>query len=877
MILGIDLGTTYSAAAYMDASGKPQIVTNMEGDTTTPSVVLVEGDQVIVGKVAKRKAILLFQNICSRVKSLMGFRKTALKSGQEEYSPEMISHFILKKLIQDAEKRLGEKVTGIVVTVPANFTDAQRKATEDAARLTGVRLVGMVDEPTAAALYYHSTAEKQEGVVLVYDFGGGTCDVTLMQMKDSNIRILQKAGAPETGGAYFDDFILEMVIEKVSEQFGVDLNEEKYEVTRRDILNDAEDCKKELSVSETSSIMVRADDLREEIVITRAEFEKRIRRMFNRTRSLIDEVLVSEGIGPEAVDRVLMVGGSSRIPFVQRSLEKYFGKELNYKVDPDEAVALGAAVYGSLMEATEQERTTGIQLEDVCSHGIGILLYKENSTEQYNDIVIEKGTKIPCRITKKYGTSVADQRMIHLTLTEGEYEDLEFVRTIGENDIDLPSGLPGNTQVDITIALDERQLVHVYVQIPSVNVNKEFAIRRQANYTEEELRRMTGGADDSQLLACIGSLMKNDMDDERLRSEAKELYGRTGAAEKPCQSPGREKTEKKSLLKLFGEKAVKRRERTVLLSVDENFKDIIGMKPVREVISNLCSSFRVQEALGGGQKSLLPWNFMIGGESGSGKKKLAYVLCEILYQMKMVSRKTPVEMDALAVCASPDILQEAIQKTPGIFLITHAEALCGKKEKEGDGEADKEEIWHLLKEYLKQSAETQEYFFIFCGEVETLEEFWDRKPELSVFMNWLKIPPYSNDELFEMGANMFREVGFSFTEEAEIRFRKLIRRESVSADFANYYSLKRLYQETVKNVSQRSQDGEDAARLRLLVAEDFMMDDQLEETTEELLARLDGMIGLESVKNDIRSKIALISRMDKKKQESVITLHTLFL
>lgn len=456
--------------------------------------------------------------------------------------------------------------------------------------------------------------------------------------------------------------------------------------------------------------------------------------------------------------------------------------------------------------------------QGTATNGIGILLHKENSTEQYNDIVIKKGTKLPCRITKKLGTAVADQRRIYLTFTEGDNEDPKYVHTLGECDIDIPGGLPSNTLVNLTIVLDENQLVHVCAQIPAVNVNQEFAFRRQLEETKEE---------------------------------------------PPLASAG--------------EQMVKRRARTVLLTVDEYFKDIIGMKPVRETISNLCSSFRVQKALGGGQKSLLPWNFLIGGEAGSGKKKLAHVLCEIFFGMQMVSSKDPVELDALAVCASPDILQEAIEKTPGIFLITHAEALCGKKEKEEDEEADKEEIWHLLREYFKQSVETQEFFFILCGEVETLEDFWERKPEFSVFMNWLKIPPYANDELFEMGARMFREVGFSFTEAAETRFRKLIRRESVAADFANYYSLKRIYQETIKNVSQRSQDGEDAVSLRQLVAEDFMIDDRKEETTEELLAKLEGMIGLASVKKDIRSKIALVRRMEKKKQEPVITLHTLFL
>lgn len=493
MVIGIDLGTTYSAAAYLDRNGIPQIITNAEGEETTPSVVFVDGDNVVVGRMARNRALRYPDKACKCVKMNMGNRVIVLKDEENEYSPEVVSAMILKRIINDSEKRLDEKIDGVVVTVPTYFDDTRRTATKHAIECLGIPLIGMVDEPKAAALCYCYQNALDGGKVLVYDFGGGTFDATLLEINGKNIDILAEGGEHEAGGAYFDDAIANYVIEEIMEKYQINLKEEQYSALREEILYDAESCKKELSTMEDSTIFVRCPEAAIDITVTREKFNELIENMVYRTLTVIEEMLEEKGIEPEEIDKVLLVGGSSHIPYVREQLQEMFQKDLSEKIDPNKAVAYGAAIYADMVRSEAKDQK--LVLSDVCAHGIGLLRWDSSQmTYKVNDVLVQPNTKIPASTEAVYETMVDNQRYIDLELTEGELPDADLVHVISEMKIELPKSrnLPKGTEVGVQLKVNENHLVEVYLNIPSINFHKEYKINRIDNMTEEEFQEMSG-------------------------------------------------------------------------------------------------------------------------------------------------------------------------------------------------------------------------------------------------------------------------------------------------------------------------------------------------------------------------------------------------
>lgn len=493
MNIGIDLGTTYSVAAYINDAGEPEIIENNQGEDITPSVVMVDGDEIKVGKDAKKKAVLYPEKVRSRIKVDMGKKKPILVSGDEEYSPEALSHFILKKIIKDTENKMNQLVNGIVVTVPAYFSNTERTATADAVKLLkNVKLISLIDEPTAAAIYYAHKTKLTKGTILVYDLGGGTFDTTLLSINGNEVNILQKGGEHEAGGIYFDQYIADYVVDEILGNYDIDLNEEKYNDIYQDILLQAEECKKELSRSKSSSILVRVDDIREEIVITREIFNKMISKMYNRTENVVCEVLQLQGMKFYEVDKVLLVGGSSRIPYIQERLKALFEKDIQYEVDPDKAVALGAALYGKMCE---EKGNSEMVFNDVTTHAVGMVLFKPNNNQPYNSVLIPANTPLPARAQKRFATNQPNQQSIYMAVTEGEFEELKYVRIIREEYIEIEQSLDKGTYVDISIELDTQQMLHVYMNIPSTGFEKEYEINGAFNLSKKELMAISGLVD----------------------------------------------------------------------------------------------------------------------------------------------------------------------------------------------------------------------------------------------------------------------------------------------------------------------------------------------------------------------------------------------
>lgn len=484
MILGIDLGTTFSAAAYIDDNGKPQMINMSSGNRLIPSVVMEDNDgTIVVGDDAKENLVLMGDSVVTTVKDYMGTEKKMKLSSGSVYSPEQISAFILKKIQKDASAFLGYDVKQAVVTVPAYFNDAQRQATKDAGKMAGLDVIEMPNEPTAAALYYAYSSQMDHGKVLVYDLGGGTFDASIVEINGRSAHVVSTGGIRKLGGHFFDDLILKYVADYLLDNHDLDIYDDEYMDELQDLTLKAENCKIQLSGRNSATIVVKAGRVKERIEITREQFEKMIHKFYMRTESTVRMVLDDAGMSWDDIDKLLLVGGSSKIPYIAARLTAFSGLEPSHETNPDEAVALGAAIYASGLFDN---------IQDVCSHSLGIVSKRSRGGEKYNSIIIPRNTNLPTKLEKNYYTPADNSSGFTLEITEGEDEDLDFVSILTSVDIKLPPNVPKNTLVTVEMELNKNQLLHVYVRVHTVpEVYKEIEIERKSNLDAEELEDQT--------------------------------------------------------------------------------------------------------------------------------------------------------------------------------------------------------------------------------------------------------------------------------------------------------------------------------------------------------------------------------------------------
>ncbi len=491
MFLGIDLGTTYSVGAYIDENGEPQVIINTEGSRITPSVVYFESnDSVVVGQTAKDNSIINPDDVVSAVKNYMGEQKKFPTSHGEEYTPEVVSSLIVKKVVADAEKYLNseEKIKDVVVTIPAYFKDAQRKATEDAISISGLNLLGTINEPTAAALYYAVKTKMNHANILIYDLGGGTFDVTIVRIDDDNIEVKSTGGISKVGGRFFDQEIVDYVCEVIEDKYDIDLEDEEYLDTYQELYERAEKAKIQLSNQEKATIAVRTGTIRENVVVKRELLESIVAKLYKRTEFSVKKALRDAGISAADIDKAILVGGSSRIPYIENHLSQLLGMTLSHEVNPDEVVALGAALYAKQLVGADVKKT----IHDVCSHSIGVVAIDRNTRKKTNSILIKRNSQIPVAVSQRFRTIIDNQEEIELSVTEGEFAELSDVSILNSTRIQLPEQLAAGTRVEIKLQLDEAQLVHVYLLIPDIGYEKEYKFKRNANLSEEEVAMLTG-------------------------------------------------------------------------------------------------------------------------------------------------------------------------------------------------------------------------------------------------------------------------------------------------------------------------------------------------------------------------------------------------
>ncbi|WP_223591308.1 molecular chaperone DnaK [Neobacillus bataviensis] len=509
-IIGIDLGTTNSCVSVLEG-GEPKVIPNPEGNRTTPSVVAFKNGERQVGEVAKRQAITNPNTIIS-IKRHMGTDYKVEVEGKN-YTPQELSAAILQYLKSYAEDYLGEPVTKAVITVPAYFNDAERQATKDAGRIAGLEVERIINEPTAAALAYGLDKTDQDQTILVYDLGGGTFDVSILELGDGVFEVKATAGDNRLGGDDFDQVIIDYLVEQFKKENGIDLSQDKMALQR--LKDAAEKAKKDLSGVTSTQISLPfitagpAGPLHLEVSMSRAKFEEISAHLVERTMGPTRQALSDAGLTPSQIDKVILVGGSTRIPAVQEAIKKATGQEPHRGVNPDEVVAMGAAIQGGVITGDVKD----VVLLDVTPLSLGIETMGGVFTK-----LIDRNTTIPTSKSQVFSTAADNQTAVDIHVLQGERPMAANNKTLGRFQLsDIPPAPRGIPQIEVTFDIDKNGIVNVRAKDLGTNKEQQITIKSSTGLSDEEIQKMVREAEEN------AEADKQRKEEVELRNEADQL------------------------------------------------------------------------------------------------------------------------------------------------------------------------------------------------------------------------------------------------------------------------------------------------------------------------------------------------------------------
>ena len=860
MILGIDLGTTYSVGAYIDESGNPVTITNSESETITPSVVYFEGEEsVIVGKTAKENSVLDPKNVISLVKNYMGKTQNdgapyLFTTDYGSYSPEAISSMILKKIVSDATKYLGlsEPITNVIVTKPAYFQQAQIKATEDAIKLAGLNCVTLINEPTAAALYYASKTNLSKANILVYDLGGGTFDATVIHLENGKVQVLSTEGLRMVGGSFFDARLAEKICDKLKEKYGVDIYvDPAYAPVKQKLLIDIENAKIQLSSANSTSIVVFAPPISERIELTRKDIDEVVEKLYNKTENLVYRVIKAADLEVSEIDKIIMTGGSSKIPYIEEHLTKALGMPVSREVNPNEVVALGAALYGKNLETGNGKNEV---FTDVCSHGIGLKTMGLNG-KVFHDVLIPQDSPLPAECEKSY--EIGNQKALTLAVREGDFKEIEYTTEIATVNVELPKGVPAGAEVRIKFALDERQLLHIFMKIPDIKLEQEISFERKNNMTDVEFgkwQKMVQAANDS-------------IDEKNGLRRKKES-----------------KAEAKEATKSESKKAEnKKAENKIPKVIESVMQDTIGLSVVKEEMRdymNRMDSIR-KLSVQGQNEDKVEKCIAVLGKSGMGMTHAAVKVAEILYKIGEISSKTPImakyvdivdEDESKTTQAIQNLFQKAVD---GVLIIDDFD----KFYHDSDTFAGMQAIDLLQSAY--ESAQ-KKVTLVIAGNTELIKKIFMRKHSFGrLFYNFtIELTGYTPDEYVQLIHK--RSKGKVVDDRADYELKRYLKGAMLTPEFDYIYFIDKMIDDAITKLSNKLKNVRHAKDedYMILHLEDFEIA-KGEKTLEELLEELNALTGITSVKKEVeqlRKEIEYDKKKEAKGEQSaeVISRHMVF-
>lgn len=862
MFLGIDLGTTYSVGAFINKDGEAEVITNAEGSRITPSVVYIESeDSVIVGQTAKSMAASFPNDVIALAKNSMG---KVRKDGTPEdflttkgvFAPEYISAQVLMKVVADAQTYLNcDEIKDVVVTIPYTFDDGARKATEDAIRIAGLNRLAMINEPTAAAFYYATKLGINDSNVLVYDLGGGTFDVTIIHIDgDGNCNVVGGGGRSRIGGSTLDANLAKDICQEINSQCGIDVTTPEYNDVYQDILTRVEQAKITLSSANQTVIPIRIGSNALNITLTRDELNEKVKSvLYDVTEIQIDKTLRESKLTVADINKVIMVGGSSRIPFIEESLEKYFGQKPSREVNPDEVVALGAALYGRQLTDESAVKKT---IVDASSHSVGIAALDPKTGEEYNDILIPKNTQLPASVEKVYAFADDDIEDIWLNVLEGERKELKFTNAICATNVKLPSKLAKGERVHVRLEIDKYQILHIFVRIPSAgNVETEISFDRKSNMSEAQISKWKKSAVKVKEKAAEKSSDKKGI--------FKSIFGKSDDA---SSEESKEAVKKKEIKKDKSQEIPK--------PIQTVMKDIIGMNEVKIALRNASNSFAQQKKRNlAGKSDVNDYCFAVLGKSGMGISTAAEKIAEALSAIGIANPSaTPV------VAYYNDIVKADEQETTNAIQALFQSAMDGiliiddfhDFYSENESAAGMVACKYLYKAYKQCGGKI---CLIVAGEDEKIDSLFKIRDEFSMLFLSYKIylQGYTPDEYVQMLHMYATNRAYVVDTDADPYLESYFKNHYKDEDYKHYYSVKELFEKARTDVANKASAKRHATDYdySIIYLENFSINEKVK-TLDELKEELNGYTGLTRAKEEINKIIKIQEKTIQKAKEEGI-------